>query len=106
MERPGPSKGASDVTGRTDANHLSRRLRPPRYMRGELGPCAIRFREIGGCFRRPVRTRRKILGRRSREPERRHTRPERHLLVVVLSNIDEAPVRDIAEGLEKLAAGG
>jgi CubicO group peptidase (beta-lactamase class C family) len=33
-------------------------------------------------------------------------RPGRHLLVVVLSNIDEAPVRDIAEGLEKLAPGG
>ena len=33
-------------------------------------------------------------------------RPERHLLVIVLSNIDEAPVRDIAEGLEKLATGG
>jgi len=32
-------------------------------------------------------------------------RPEQHRLVVVLSNIDQAPVRDIAEGLEKLAAG-
>jgi hypothetical protein len=32
-------------------------------------------------------------------------RPGQRLLVVVLSNIDEAPVREIAEGLEKLAVG-